>query len=135
MATIGPIDFDIKLEGGDDARLLGTWTIDFDAFDQSSNLAYREVVRLIGDDTAVGDVGAGLDDRLSNVLEQVATVRSNGQASRDRSLDKFLSDFKVLNEDLSPFAPRDELRLVVELDPIIQGKTSRESNIVTGQFA
>jgi hypothetical protein len=132
MASIGPINLDVTLDGGSDVNLDGTWTINFDGFDQSSNLAYTEIVRLIGDDTDVsGDVNDGLDDKLHQLRSQ--TVRANGSATQSRSLTTTLAA-SLLNEDPSPVAPKDELRLVVELTPLVQ-TVRRESDLVEGRFA
>jgi hypothetical protein len=132
MASIGPINFDVTLDGGNDVNLNGNWTINFDGFDQSSNLAYTELVRLIGDDTDVtGDVNDGIDDKLRQLRSQ--TVRANGSATQSRSLTTTVAA-SDLNEDPSLVAPKDELRLVVELTPQVQ-TVRRESDLVEGRFA
>jgi hypothetical protein len=131
MAAIGLINFEVVLNGGDDATLEGTWNVAFDGFDQSSNLAYLEVVKLLADDTGVGDVNAGIDRAIRTL--RANTIRANGSAFQQRSITAVVPT-SDLNEDPSPLQPQDELRLVVELTPQVETER-RESNLVTGRFA
>jgi hypothetical protein len=130
MARVSPIDLQVILSGDGDATLEGSWTIDFDRFDVSSNLEYQEVVNLVGVDQDVGDVNDTRNDHL-RVL-RAENIRAEGATTVARSITSAVST-RLLNEDPSPIRPRDEIMLTVALKPLVDA-AGAVSNIVRAQF-
>ncbi len=107
------------------------YTVNFDAFDQASNLGYTESFKLRGDDIGQdGDDGVPGDDPVSFVHLFISPTRSNGQVSimRNRA---FSIPWADLNEDSalgSALANDDEIRAVVTLVPLLPVTTENESS-------
>jgi hypothetical protein len=103
------------------------YTIGFDSFDQASNLNYKHVAQLMGDDTNVtGDpANAAPDEVLATLKSEV--VQANGQA---QVVVDFTQEFpkSLLNEDIGAPNP-DEVRAKVTLTPILPVQIVRESNL------
>lgn len=112
------------------ADILLEWTVNYDTFDQLTNVGYHETWKLIGDDTAQdGDDGAPGDDGVGVIHLFTSPQSSNGQASRARSQSWTIA-WSSLNEDNalgSALANDDEIRAVVTLEPLLPVTQSRES--------
>ena len=81
MATASNVNLTI-LRDVANANATVTYTINWSAFDQASNLQYSESIRFIGDDTGQdGDTGPVGDDPISIGLSFIALLSANGQAS------------------------------------------------------
>ncbi len=133
MATIGPIKLKITI-GGAEATVDVTYDITFDAKDKQSQLAYKEVCRLIGDDTNVGDPpAAGGDDTLGFLTPPFFDdTKAGTDAKVSRHWTKTIRKGD-LDEDRGAFSDSDELRATVTLTPVppATGKPKhRESNLV-----
>lgn len=129
MATIGPVQLSIRLRG-QDAAVAVDYELTFDSYDQSSNQAYVEVCRLVGDDTATGDP-PGPDHTLGFVTPLFVTdTQSNGEAVVKREWKKTFRKTD-LDEDRGQVPNPDEIRAVVTLTPVQPAPARAESNLVT----
>jgi hypothetical protein len=127
VATIGPVDLKIKLKGEEAAVEVG-YEIAFDSFDQHSNQAYVEVCRLIGDDTATGDL-PGPDTTIGFLTPLFVTnTAAEGKPALKRDWKKTFRK-SDLDEDRGPNV--DELRAQVTLTPVAPAAAKAESNLVT----
>ncbi len=133
MATIGPIKLKINVSGAE-ATVDVTYDLTFDAKDKESKQAYKEMCRLIGDDTGVGDPpAAGGDDTLGFLTPPFfadTTAPKSGKVSRHWTKKIRKGD---LDEDRGAFSDSDELRATVTLTPVAPAKGDpkhRESNLV-----
>lgn len=129
MATATITTFTITKDVSN-AIILLEWTVDYDTFDQLTNLGYHESWKLIGDDTSQdGDDGVPGDDAVDVNRFFVNPQSSNGQASRTRSQSWTIA-WSSLNEDNtlgSALANDDEIRAVVTLEPLLPVTSTRES--------
>ena len=129
MASIGPVELAIRLQGKE-AFVDVSYEIDFDSYDQSSNQPYVEVCRLVGDDTATGDV-PGPDQVLGFVTPLFVTgTAANGEATLKREWSKTFRKTD-LDEDRGQVPNPDEIRAVVSLTPVQPVAAARQSNLVT----
>lgn len=107
------------------------YTVNWDTFDQASNVGYHESWKLIGDDTGEdGDDGPAGDDAVSFTTYLVNPQRSNGNASVGRS-HAWTIPWADLNEDNalgSALANDDEIRAVVTLGPLLPVTAAKESS-------
>jgi len=154
MATVTGLTLDIEVVN-DGANLVANVTaayrINWSSYDQNSNQPYREVCKLIGDDSGITPAEDGVDDPIVNgqlfpqflfppfplpgpiaspVIPLFSTVSSNGQAFVDRVHTKSIP-LGNLNEDQAPVPNPDEIRAQVSLDPVLPASIVRES----AQFA
>lgn len=128
MATIGPVQLSIRMRG-DQAVVDVDYEIAFDSYDQGSNQPYVEVCRLIGDDTATGDV-PGPDQVLGFVTPLfVTSTQANGAATLKREWRKTFRKTD-LDEDKGAVPDPDEIRALVSLTPVQPAAATRESNMV-----
>lgn len=129
MATATITNFTIT-KNVSNADILLEWTVNYDTFDQLTNLGYEESWKLIGDDTSSdGDDGAPGDDAVGVRRHFTSPQSSNGQASRARSQNWTVA-WSSLNEDNalgSALDNDDEIRAVVTLEPLLPVTQSRES--------
>ena len=129
MATIGPVTLKVRLKGNE-AFVDVTYDLTFDSYDQHSNQAYVEVCRLIGDDTATGDV-PGPDHTVGFLTPLFVThVAADGKPTVKRAWKKTFRKTE-LDEDRGPVPNPDEIRAVVTLTPVQPSAASAESNLVT----
>ncbi len=130
MATASNVTLSI-LRDVANANATVTYTINWSAFDQASNLQYAESIRFIGDDTGQdGDTGPAGDDPINIGLTFIALLSSNGQATSARTR-SFTFPFANLNEDNVAGNTDDEIRAVVTLTPRLPLTVNAESNLVT----
>jgi hypothetical protein len=112
------------------AEISAVFDIDWDPFDQATDLDYDETIRLIEDDTSQDGDNLPLgDDPVSLGLVPIVRVSSNGQAVTNRTR-SFTIPFSNLDKDVG-VNEDDEIRAVVTLTPRLPVATSRESNAVT----
>jgi hypothetical protein len=130
MARVGSVNLEVILSGDSDATVEGSWTIEFNAFDVSSNLEYQEAVSLVGVDRDVGDVNDHFNDQLRVLRAEV--IRADGATTVARSITSSVPR-RLLNEDPSPIQPRDEIQLIVAIEPQVRADAGL-SNIVRAQF-
>ncbi|MGH3941075.1 MAG: hypothetical protein ACRDTG_21035 [Pseudonocardiaceae bacterium] len=136
MATIRNLQLEVQLNGGpnDPVRVVVDYDIVFNSLDRNENVRYRELARVIGDDTGIpGDILNAGDDLLRVMLDQV--TETAGQQAVRRHLERTISR-STANEDPSGFAPKDELRAEVSLRDV-QGLLQpvfAESNLVEDRF-
>lgn len=133
MAKIGPVTLKVDLVGNE-AKVDVTYEITFDSYDQHSNQAYVEVVRLMGDDTNVGDPeSAGADDTLGFVTPLfLRNTRSDGQATLPRQFSKTFPK-ATIDEDRGTVPNPDELYARVTLTPVAPATATAQSKTVTVQ--
>jgi hypothetical protein len=109
------------------------YDIEWDAFDQATNLVWQDSYRLIGDDTGQdGDDGVTGDDSIPLGFVLLTTASSNGATSTHRTQTRTIA-WTSLNEDTalgSALNNDDEIRAVVTLTPLLPVATSLESNLV-----
>lgn len=132
MANVGPVILNIQLLAGNRAQVRVRYTVSFDSYDRNSNQPYREVCRIFGDDTNVGDYLAGGDDSIPNGVLLATTTRSNGNNSISRDLSRVYSR-DDLDEDSWPNNP-DDIRARTSLTVIAPASRSRASNLVQMNF-
>lgn len=132
MATASNVNLTIVRDVAN-ANATVTYTVNWSAFDQASNLQYTESVRFIGDDTGQdGDTGPVGDDPISIGLSFIALLSANGQATTARTR-SFTFPFANLNEDDVALLGNtdDEIRAIVTLTPRLPVVVNAESNLVT----
>ncbi|HOZ58361.1 MAG TPA: hypothetical protein PKY70_09260 [Nakamurella multipartita] len=132
MATASNVNLTL-LRNVANANATVTYTVNWSAFDQASNLQYVESVRFIGDDTGQdGDTGPVGDDPISIGLNFSTLLSANGQATTSRTR-SFTFPWANLNEDDVPILGNtdDEIRAVVTLTPQLPVTVTTESNLVT----
>ena len=132
MATASNVNLTL-LRNVANANATVTYTVNWSAFDQASNLQYVESVRFIGDDTGQdGDTGPVGDDPISIGLNFSTVLSANGQATTSRTR-SFTFPWANLNEDDVPILGNtdDEIRAVVTLMPQLPVTVTTESNLVT----
>ncbi|ACV76615.1 hypothetical protein [Nakamurella multipartita] len=132
MATASNVNLTL-LRNVANANATVTYTVNWSAFDQASNLQYVESVRFIGDDTGQdGDTGPVGDDPISIGLNFSTLLSANGQATTSRTR-SFTFPWANLNEDDVPILGNtdDEIRAVVTLMPQLPVTVTTESNLVT----
>jgi hypothetical protein len=128
MPTISDLNLAIVKDVAN-ANVTVTYKINWDAFDQATDLEYDETWKLIGDDTnSDGDNLPIGDDPISLGLLPIVRVSSNGNAVTERTKNKTIA-FSNLDEDTG-VNEDDEIRAVVTLTPRLPVATSRESNQV-----
>ena len=125
MATISPVTLAITRIPNTTPALVRfnlNYTITGSNHDIASEMSYREICQIIGDDTP----GDGTDDILNTLVDSTLTFSGiNTGFGRGFSLVLPLSS---LDEDSGgPAIQEDEIRARVTLTPI---PTSRESNLV-----
>jgi hypothetical protein len=112
-----------------------TYEIDFDFFDNATNLRYKHVVELIGDDTNVpGDPASSAPDEVLATLRsdvvragEAPDVNGNGLPRLPVHLTQEFGK-STLNEDIGNPNP-DEIRVKVTLTPLLPVQIVRESNL------
>jgi hypothetical protein len=130
MPTISNLNLTVVKDVAN-AAITVDYDINWNAFDQSTDLEFDEFWKLIGDDTNQdGDNLPIGDDPISLGLMPIVRVSSNGQAVTHRTKTRTIA-FTNLNEDISTPDPDDEIRAVVTLTPLLPVATSRESNFVS----
>jgi hypothetical protein len=131
MATASNVSLSIVRDVAN-AHATVTYTVNWSAFDQASNLQYAESIRFIGDDTGQdGDTGPAGDDPINIGLTFSVLLSANGQGSTSRTR-SFTFPFSNLNEDNVPQLGNtdDEIRAVVTLTPRLPVTINAESNVV-----
>lgn len=129
MATASNVNLAI-VRNVANANATVTYTVNWSAFDQASNLQYLESIRFIGDDTGQdGDTGPAGDDPISIGLTFSVLLSANGQASTSRTR-SFTFPFANLDEDSVLGNSDDEIRAVVTLTPRLPVTINAESNVV-----
>jgi hypothetical protein len=149
MATITGLDLEVEVvnDGADlVANVTATYRINWSTSDQASEQAYREVCKLVGDDSGLNPAEDGVDDAIVNgqLFPQLlfppfpalpgqplipipsGTVSSNGQPFLDRVHTKTIN-LNNLDEDQDPVPNPDEIRAVVTLTPVLPVAVTRES--------
>jgi hypothetical protein len=131
MPTISNVSLSIVKDVAN-AEIQLAYDIEWDPFEQSSNIPFDEAWKLVGDDTnSDGDNLPLGDDPISLGLVAITRVSSNGQAVTHRTKSRTIA-FSSLNEDtFSSGDNDDEIRAVVTLTPQLPAQTSRESNLVS----
>lgn len=128
MARIGAVNLTITRDVAN-AIIKVSYTVTGSDQDVASQQPYREVCRLIGDDTP----GDGVDDLIpGGLLRNVTTVFST-TATQTRNLPPITLAATALNEDVEGFAPipdADEIRAIVTLTPVALRTSVRESEAV-----
>lgn len=119
----------------DNRELQVIYDIDFDFFDNETNLRYRHVVEAIGDDTNVaGDPASSAPDDVLTKLRDEVVRASDAQDQNGNGLPRFHVEFtelvakSTLNEDIGNPNP-DEIRVKVTLTPLLPVQVVRESNL------
>ena len=103
--------------------------IEWNAFEQATDLEFDEAWKVIGDDTNQdGDNLPVGDDPISLGLIPIVRVSSNGNAVTHRTKTRTIA-FSSFDEDVG-VNEDDEIRAVVTLTPLLPVATSRESNMV-----
>jgi hypothetical protein len=149
MATVTGLTLDIEVVN-DGANLVANvsaaYRINWSTYDQESEQPYREVCKLIGDDTGITPAEDGTDDTIANgqlfpqllfppfpplpgqplIVLPFQTVSSNGQPFTDRVHTKTIN-LSNLDEDQDPVPNPDEIRAVVTLTPVLPVAVTRES--------
>ena len=127
MASVSTPNLDVEIQN-DNRQLNVDYTITFDAFDQASQLSYKHVTQVIGDDTNVaGDPSTvAPDDVLETIINDV--VQANGATSLPVTIQHVVGKSK-LNEDTGSAFNPDEIRVKVTLTPILPLQIVRESNL------
>ena len=122
----------------DNRELNVTYDIDFDVFDNATNLRYQHVVELIGDDTNVaGDPASSAPDDVLATLKSEIVRAGNAPEVNGNGLPRLPVDLtqdfakSTLNEDIGNPNP-DEIRIKVTLTPLLPKQTVRESNLRPG---
>ena len=118
----------------DNREVNATYDIDFDFFDNATNLRYKHVVELIGDDTNVAGDPASFapDDVLATLTSEVVrageapAVNGNGLPRLPVDLTQVVAK-STLDEDIGNNP--DEIRIKVTLTPLLPVQTVRESNL------
>ncbi len=130
MATATITSFTITRDTAN-ANVALAYTVNYDAFDQASNIGYHETYKLMGDDTSQdGDDGSVGDNQVGVTFFFVNPQRSNGQTSVQRN-QAWTIPWATLNEDSALGAANDdEIRAVVTLEPELPVTTARESSAV-----
>ena len=131
MATISQPNLTIVKDTAN-AKITVKYTITWDAFDQATNLAYRDRAILIGDDTnSDGDDQSPGDDVLTSV-GATTTLSSNGAQEKVVERTKTIA-LSLLNEDknLNAAGNDDEIRVKVFLTPQVPNEVTRQSPAVT----
>jgi hypothetical protein len=109
------------------ARIIVGYAISATHHDAEHEQAYREEVRLIGDDRGEGGTAQLLP---IEAISDGVVVFTLSQVGFVRSWEKTY-DSSVLDEDPGPVIRRDEIRAVVTLTPIPPTQVAKESNLVT----
>lgn len=108
------------------------YTVNYDDFDVSTNIGYRETYQLRGDDTGQdGDDNGTGDDSVGVTFFFVSPQAANGQASRQRTQTCSLP-WATLNEDsglMTALNNDDEIRAVVTLTPQLPVTAVQESSV------
>ena len=131
MATIGPVTLAIVTNVAN-ANITCTYSLTGSAFDIASGQPYREVTRLMGDDTGIVPPEDNVDDAIVNGLLTplfASPVVFSNALPISRTLTKTIAKAD-LNEDVGV----DEIRALVTLTPVAPSAAQRESNQVTGTF-
>jgi hypothetical protein len=146
MASVSNLTLDIEVVN-DGANLVANVTaeyrINWSTYDQESEQPYREVCKLVGDDSGINPAEDGVDDAIVNgqLFPQLlfppfpaipaipvpsGTVSSNGQPFLDRVHTKTIN-LSNLDEDQDPVPNPDEIRAAVTLTPVLPVAITRES--------
>jgi hypothetical protein len=119
----------------DNRKVNATYDIDFDFFDNATNLRYKHVVELIGDDTNVaGDAPSSAPDDVLATLRSEVVRAGEAPDLNDNGLPRLRVNLaevvakSTLNEDIGNPNP-DEIRIKVTLTPLLPVQTVRESNL------
>jgi hypothetical protein len=117
------------------SKLTVTYSITFSAFDQASGQPYLERIDIVGDDTNLDDLHAGIFAFEDQVLHSVNVGTIHAPvAVQARSHVITLPNAK-LNEDTAAAANPDEIRAKVTLTPIFPAVVGpAESNLVALQL-
>ena len=126
MANIGPITLRIS-RVGENALIEVFYGVLAETRDLATQQPYREICRLIGDDTP----GDGADDTVAGgTLFNTITVFTESSQEFTRVLKRTLP-LSNLDEDIGELFPDDdEIRAVVSLTPLEPAVRTRESNQV-----
>lgn len=115
----------------DNREVHATYVIDFDFFDNATNLRYE----LIGDDTNVaGDPASAAPDEVLATLRSDVVRAGEAPAVNGNGLPQLPVDItqefakSTLNEDIGTPNP-DEIRVKVTLTPLLPVQIVRESNL------
>ena len=124
MANIGPVTLNISRVGAN-ALVEVSYGVLAETRDLATQQPYREICRLIGDDTP----GDGSDDIVAGgTLLNAITVFTESNPEFTRILKRTLP-LSNLDEDTGgPLPEDDELRAVVSLTPLEPAVRTRESN-------
>jgi hypothetical protein len=125
----------VVVEKLDNREVNVTYQIDFDFFDNATNLRYKHVVELIGDDTNVaGDPASSAPDDVLAKLKDEVVRAANAPATNGNGLPRLPVTLKqevaksTLNEDVGNPNP-DEIRVKITLTPLLPEEIVRESNL------
>ena len=143
MASLTPpvLEIEVVNDGANlVANVTASYRINWSLPDQAGEVQYREVCKLIGDDSAINPAEDGVDDAVTNgqlfpqlifpfLIPLNNVVSSGGQPFTDRVHTKTIN-LSNLDEDQPPVGNPDELRAVASLTPIAPAAVSRESNQV-----
>ena len=129
MASISNLVLDIDIDVAN-AEITVDYDISFSSFDVNSNLTYLETCRIVEKDPPPED---GTDDAVTGMITgflPFALVASNGVNSLHRTRTR-----TIPKAQLDRDAGIDEIRAVVTLTPQLPTAATRESNLITGEFA
>jgi hypothetical protein len=137
MASIGPVTLSLYDQPSGDVAVNVGYTMTQSHHDAQHEQEYREVVELIGDDTAVGPGEDNVDEvipdgRIWDGTVKFTTTQPEFTVNREATLPA-----SAFDEDRSVSGTRldaDEIRARVTLTPL-PAIASRESNLVRRQEA
>ena len=127
MATISPVNLAItRIPNTNLVRFNLNYTIAGSNHDIASEMSYREVCKIIGDDTP----GDGTDDLLGTLVDETITFTGT-RPGFGRGFGLVLPLSSLDEDSGGPLPQADEIRALVTITPILPSESSRESNQVT----
>jgi hypothetical protein len=149
--TTPVLEIEVVNDGADlVANVTVTYTIIWSLQDQAGETPYRELCKVIGDDSGIVPPEDGVDDPIPNgqlfpqlvfppfpvplpaaaLVPIPSGVISSGGAEKTERVHRKTINLTNLDEDKNPVPNPDELRAVASLTPIAPQAVSRESNQV-----
>jgi hypothetical protein len=128
MAAINNVELTIVKDVAN-ALITLAYDVEFDEFDRTTNLGYRESWRYFGDDTGFDGDLLGPDDQIGPGATLLNPVHADGRQSVHRVRERTIA-WADLDED-PWWAGEDEIRGEVTVKPLLPSTTVAESNLVT----
>jgi hypothetical protein len=94
-----------------------TYTVTFDLFDKASDQPYTEVLKVVGDDTDVGDPASAGPDDLLQTLFMAGPIRASEASTAGTLVRRHEREIQTALLDEDPGPDSDEIRIVVTLTP------------------